>query len=141
MAVSNLHFSISIFHFSFLSRVCTKDDHLPGWRTSRGWQCRTADEYIRCLRFRIEDRQSIRSEVRPWQSDKLLPVKEVSADGSSAVRLCHPRDLPNTLILPLRGSAIRRGSPGALSLLNFRVSLVKVSGVNCRNGRAGASHN
>ncbi len=35
---------------------------------------------------------------------QVLSVKEVSADCSSAVRLCHPRELPNARILPLCGS-------------------------------------
>ncbi len=38
------------------------------------------------------------------QSEKLLSVKELSADCSSAVRLCHPWELPNARILPLCGS-------------------------------------
>ncbi len=110
MVVSILHFSISIFHYSFLGRLGTKDEHLPGRRTSHGWQSRSADEYIRGLRYHIDDRQSISSGVRlgksdKLRSDKLLSVKVVSADSSSAVRLCHPREFPNAR----RGSRINLG--------------------------------
>jgi len=85
--------SFCIFQFPFFI------NHFLTARTTHGWQSRTADEYVRCLRFRNEHRQRTISVVRQRPLDK-----EGSADFSSAVRLCHLRESPNAGILAGCGS-------------------------------------